>query len=716
MGARWGLCLGLALAALAGGGCSSSRGSPPGAAPPCAPTTCEAQGKNCGVIPDGCGGSLGCGGCPVGQACGGGGVANVCGAGRCLPATCAAQGKDCGTLSDGCGGTLDCGLCSNGQSCGAGGHPNVCGPSGVGAGVRACSKDGFCWMSPSPAGLTFKATWGSAPNDFWAVGESGYAAHWDGARLALVPMEPALGGIWGSAPDDIWAVGDAIVHWNGSAWTVEARGLGDALRGLFGTSADDIWAVGEHGRVMHWNGHSWEQVPSGTQRSLRAVWAGGPSDVWVAGEAGEVRRFDGTAWTALPKPDPGRAVVALWGSGSGDVWASTENGMYRWNGSGWTRTVFPGTAWTLWGTAPDDLWAAGEYDVSDGNLHEDGFIARWNGSTWSIQRDPVSPVLGMWGTAAGPWFVGRQGSVLQRWDGTWKLLSTPPFRVDGAFVASPSDIWFVASRSQPDSAFTHWDGSTFTTVTNPFGPGGFQALGGSSGTDVWAVGDADFAGHFDGKGWTRVETGLKNIVLTGVWASGPNDAWAVGSYHDTNAGLTLHWNGKAWGRSIAASFSAVWGSAANDVWAVGPRALAHFDGAAWRFVPPAAGASRFPFFSSVWGSGPQDVWAVGSDGEDASNQIWRWNGAGWARIAHPDVAPGRHGATPAVLSVWGTGPNDVYAVGTGGTVLHWDGQAWSRLDAGLTPDTGEALKAVVGAGGDVWLGGRDGAVLRRQAR
>src|SRR5262245_29310981 len=45
----------------------------------CTPTTCAAQGKNCGTIPDGCGGTLTCGVCIAPETCGGAGVANVCG-------------------------------------------------------------------------------------------------------------------------------------------------------------------------------------------------------------------------------------------------------------------------------------------------------------------------------------------------------------------------------------------------------------------------------------------------------------------------------------------------------------------------------------------------------------------------------------------------------------------------------------------------------------
>jgi len=48
----------------------------------CTPTTCAAQGKNCGQIPNGCGMALTCGACQLPQTCGGGGVANVCG---CTP-------------------------------------------------------------------------------------------------------------------------------------------------------------------------------------------------------------------------------------------------------------------------------------------------------------------------------------------------------------------------------------------------------------------------------------------------------------------------------------------------------------------------------------------------------------------------------------------------------------------------------------------------------
>ena len=58
------------------------------------------------------------------ESCSGGGVANACG---CTKTTCQAQGKNCGQISDGCGGSLDCGSCSGLNTCGGGGTPGVCG-------------------------------------------------------------------------------------------------------------------------------------------------------------------------------------------------------------------------------------------------------------------------------------------------------------------------------------------------------------------------------------------------------------------------------------------------------------------------------------------------------------------------------------------------------------------------------------------------------------
>jgi hypothetical protein len=99
---------------IGGGGSSGGDGN-------CQPTTCEAQGKNCGPIVNGCGDIIECGSCSGDQVCGLVEL-NVCTspADACVHHTQAqaCAGKECGLESDGCGGTIDCGSCPDGQGCG----------------------------------------------------------------------------------------------------------------------------------------------------------------------------------------------------------------------------------------------------------------------------------------------------------------------------------------------------------------------------------------------------------------------------------------------------------------------------------------------------------------------------------------------------------------------------------------------------------------------
>ncbi len=66
-------------------------------------------------MPDGCGNVITCGGlCNQGNhAC----VANVCTHGSCTPTTCQAAGKNCGIISDGCGDVVDGHMCPTGKVC-----------------------------------------------------------------------------------------------------------------------------------------------------------------------------------------------------------------------------------------------------------------------------------------------------------------------------------------------------------------------------------------------------------------------------------------------------------------------------------------------------------------------------------------------------------------------------------------------------------------------
>lgn len=89
-----------------------------------------------------------CGGCrracTAPATCGGGapGTPGICG---CTKTTCAAQGKNCGTIPDGCGSALHCGdACPTHESCGGGGTPNVCGCLADGTVTTFDNRDACC--------------------------------------------------------------------------------------------------------------------------------------------------------------------------------------------------------------------------------------------------------------------------------------------------------------------------------------------------------------------------------------------------------------------------------------------------------------------------------------------------------------------------------------------------------------------------------------------
>jgi hypothetical protein len=66
----------------------------------------------------------------------------------------------------------------------------------------------------------------------------------------------------------------------------------------------------------------------------------------------------------------------------------------------------------------------------------------------------------------------------------------------------------------------------------------------------------------------------------------------------------------------------------------------------------------------------------------------------------------------ALLSIWGTGPDDVWVVGAdagaGPAVLHYDGAAWTTLATGQQAN----LWWVSGHGDDVWMAGEQGLIVR----
>lgn len=110
----------------------------------------------------------------------------------------------------------------------------------------------------------------------------------------------------------------------------------------------------------------------------------------------------------------------------------------------------------------------------------------------------------------------------------------------------------------------------------------------------------------------------------------------------------------------------------------------------------------------AWISAVDDVWVVGGDGFDRPPVMCHYDGVAWTNVALPELSFDAKG----LFKVYGVVPDDVWAVGDAGLLLHWDGNVWSQV----VVDTPSDLISLWGPSGDDLLavGGRANGVLARK--
>lgn len=251
-------------------------------------------------------------------------------------------------------------------------------------------------------------------------------------------------------------------------------------------------------------------------------------------------------------------------------------------------------------------------------------------------------------------------------------------------------------------------GSIFQAVSTPHPNfnNGLSAVSASSGTDIWAAGEALM--HYDGTAWTAFTPALKNEISTinGVVDISPTLAWAAG-VTDNQQGLRgqviEQWNGTSWnvfpGPQFAAGdepdLFAVASTSADDIWAIGSLLgddgsqlfylFEHYDGTKWTATTQLSG-DAFLFGASA--DATNDAWAVGFNGPENDTSrtlVMHYNGTNWKSMSAPSVGNGANQLN-AVLAL---APNDVWAVGfstpeappkevaTLTLIEHYDGTSWS---------------------------------------
>jgi hypothetical protein len=360
--------------------------------------------------------------------------------------------------------------------------------------------------------------------------------------------------------------------------------------------------------------------------SLFAVAAVGRSDAWAVGVRGVpgggtdltlTEHWDGQSWKVVPSPSP---------AGTGGI-------------SFLSAAAFD---------SPHDGWAVGTIEpVSAPQKY--GLIEHWNGVRWTALPRPSSVTNELTGVAAisatAAWAVGfgtaadgRQVSVFMRWNGTrWRYLPSPA--VYGSLaVISGRDIWAVGSTlgTRPGQKVRNeaerWNGSKWTIVPVP----------------------------------TRFRSRTPNIVLEAAGGSSSSNVWAVGSYWSGTAlsgdssPLIEHWDGTHWRLQPCPDpfpprdgvfLTAIAALSRTSAFAVGtgfgPRGaipiIERWNGVRWTAMP-----SRFqpgvtnPETTAVAAVNPRYAWVAGTaqdNGPGMINDITlieKWNGISWQQVPSPN--------------------------------------------------------------------------------
>ncbi len=98
----------------------------------------------------------------------------------------------------------------------------------------------------------------------------------------------------------------------------------------------------------------------------------------------------------------------------------------------------------------------------------------------------------------------------------------------------------------------------------------------------------------------------------------------------------------------------------------------------------------------VWGTSSDNVFAVGSNGT-----ILHYNGTSWSEM---EVS-----RTENFQGIWGSSSENIFSVGDDGLILQYDGNTWTKTGGG----TSNNLNAVWGSSGtDLFVVGENGTILR----
>lgn len=479
--------------------------------------------------------------------------------------------------------------------------------------------------------------------------------HWDGVthRAAALTLEGSPPGpcdelVWSDLHREgelWWATTYEGEVWHGTLLTPLSRHplfeTGRALA-ISGTSPSDLWVTGDDGRLAHFDGQTWTTRVIDTRFTLTDVHAESPDLVWLTATWDETQTTAGPArlYRSI-RTDTGldfEVVHELTGN-LRSVWAhGTEAWVVGRSAEGDGRTLFAHFDGQTWNPLPSPPL----HELREIAGHLDDTLELWVwglGTTYHFRDDAWHEVLlDDAGTGFGTLSVSPTGPG-RAWaeSGTNLIQITPrrvaPLRQACCYLydleaAAPDDLWFAGERG----LLMHYDGMTF---------------------------------HMDESLFTSLALAPDRInpipAMFGLWRSPPTRDSAVN--HPTTSLWAVGHDGKT---AQVRRREVPLGAAPTDL--TSP----------WTPVPVPSSA-RDAKLLDIWGTDTEHLWVVGligeADHQPAEGVLLEWDGQAFREAELERPSP----STPlgGLRVVTGTAANDVWAVGRGEELHHFDGTRWA---------------------------------------
>ncbi|MFI5252327.1 MAG: hypothetical protein ACHQQQ_07860 [Bacteroidota bacterium] len=282
---------------------------------------------------------------------------------------------------------------------------------------------------------------------------------------------------------------------------------------------------------------------------------------------------------------------------------------------------------------------------------------------------------------------------------TWTVdtLSYPgSFQTDmvDIWASSTNDIYVVGHNSTNRGQMYHFDGVKWSPIHLAQSDGGYitgifdlMAIYGLNSRDIYAVGynvfpnqtpppnffDSSLIIHFDGTSWKKADITNGGILNT-IWGSNSNDIWA-GGYN----GTLFHYRGGRWAQypfDTTNIIKSIYGFGPSDIYATSQKIidvvppedtiqffLYHYNGATW--IP--ADSFMITPDHMEWKFG-LNLWCTDKL-YSSTYGVYMRDGSTWKQLLRNDLP----------LRAQGSSNENIFAVGDGGYLFHWNGTDWKEL-------------------------------------